>query len=313
MQGATVLGTGVPFTVTPTATTTYMVVLTGECSTAPDTAYVTVSHPAPITPLLVPDDPDGCFPHAVTFANMSTGGTVSSLIVDYGDGTSETLSATSDIYHEYPTPGSYTVSTTVTSDIGCVYNATFPNMITVFNNPIAGFTIQPNPVSMFDPTVQLIDNSSPGTASWSWMIENGTPGGATTENVTATFPEGVASNYDVTLYIVDENGCEDSVVHTVQVINEVILYAPNAFTPDGDEHNNTWFVHIEGVDMTQFELRLYNRWGELIWENYDPEGAWDGTYNGSLVQEGTYNWVIEVKDVLTDERYEFMGSFTVLY
>lgn len=313
MQGATVLGTGVPFTVTPTATTTYLVVLTGECSTGPDTAYVTVTHPDPITPLLVPDDPDGCFPHEVSFTNMSTGGNVTSLFIDFGDGTTQTVNANSDISHDYPVPGSYTVSTTVTSDIGCEYSAAFPGMITVFGNPNANFTIQPNPVSMFDPTVQLIDNSGMNIATYSWVLEDGTPGAATTENVTATFPEGVASDYDVTLYITDENGCEDSVTHTVQVINEVILYAPNAFTPDGDEHNNTWFVHIEGIDMTQFQLRIYNRWGENIWESSDPKGEWDGTFNGYLVPEGTYNWVIEAKDVLTDERYEFTGSVRILY
>lgn len=313
VAGTTIVGQGVPITVTPTATTQYMVVLTEACGSIPDTAWVTVSNPTPVVPLFVPDVTSGCFPVPVNFTNMSTGGNVATMYVDYGDGTSETLNGMAGSNHVYALPGVYTVSLIVTSDIGCVYTATFPNLISIFNKPNAYFEILPNPVSMFNPYVQLVNSSSTDVVSYQWNIDQGTPGSSTAENVQAQFPDGVAANYDVTLYVTNADGCIDSVTRVVQVISEVLLFAPNTFTPDDDEFNQMWFVYIQGIDMTRFDLRIYNRWGETIWENHDPAAGWDGTYMGKVVQEGTYTWTIETKDQTNDKTYQFNGSLNVLY
>jgi gliding motility-associated-like protein len=312
LDGATVLGTGVPFNVTPIATTNYCVILSEACGSIPDTACMTVSTPNPITPLVVPDVTSGCFPVPVNFTNMSSGGTVASMIIDYGDGFTETLLGMNGSNHVYENPGVYTVSLIVTSDIGCIYTATFPNMITVFNRPIANFNIQPNMISMFNPFTFLDDGSTTDVVSWDWQIEDGTPSSATTENVNAQFPDGVPGNYEVNLYVTNADGCIDSVMHVVQVVSEVIIYAPNAFTPDGDEFNQTWFVYIDGIDISNFELLIYNRWGEIVFESHDHLAGWDGTYHGKIVPQGTYTWTLSTKDMNNDKKYNYEGSFNVL-
>jgi gliding motility-associated-like protein len=278
----------------------------------PDTACVIVSNPAPIIPSFTPDVTSGCFPVPVAFTNTSTGGNVASMFVDYGDGISEVLTGTAGSNHLYELPGVYTVSLIVTSDIGCIYNATFPNMISVFNKPNAYFDILPNPVSMFNPYVQLINNSSQDVVSYVWDIEEGTPATSTDESVYTSFPDGVAANYEVTLDVVNADGCTATVKRIVQVVSEVLIYAPNAFTPDGDEVNQTWFVYIDGIDVTGFDLRVYNRWGETVWESHDPNGQWDGTYKGQIIPAGIYNWTIQVKDATDDSSHVFEGSMTVL-
>ena len=114
------------------------------------------------------------------------------------------------------------------------------------------------------------------------------------------------------LIVESELGCFDTITQLVQVYPEVIFYAPNTFTPDGDEFNQLWNVYIEGVDIYNFELTLYNRWGQQIWINKDPNQGWDGTYNGQYVQAGTFVWTITAKDLLNDSKYEFNGHVTIL-
>jgi len=107
-------------------------------------------------------------------------------------------------------------------------------------------------------------------------------------------------------------GCRDTAIQTLIVFPEVIIYAPNAFTPDGDAFNQTWRVHMEGIDIYNFELLIYNRWGEVIWESHDIEVGWDGMYNGKPVETGTYIWTISTKDVLNDGKFNFEGHITIL-
>ena len=125
-------------------------------------------------------------------------------------------------------------------------------------------------------------------------------------------PEGVVGNYNVTLTVTNANGCMDSVTKIAQVLSDVILYAPNTFTPDGDEFNQTWFIHMDGIDIHQFDLQIFNRWGEVIWETKDPKGAWDGTYMGKIVPNGQYTWILETKELVSDKKYTFNGYINVL-
>jgi gliding motility-associated-like protein len=73
--------------------------------------------------------------------------------------------------------------------------------------------------------------------------------------------------------------------------NGFLIFVPNTFTPNGDERNNT-FQPIIPVPVSSFNMKIYNRWGEIVFESYDPSASWDGYYNGHLVQDGTYIWEI---------------------
>ena len=92
----------------------------------------------------------------------------------------------------------------------------------------------------------------------------------------------------------------------------VLLYVPNTFTPDNDEHNQTWKFHIEGIDIMNFRVEIFNRWGEKIWESNDPFVEWDGTYGGYKVQKGTYTWKMTYKEKNSDGRTTKMGTLNVL-
>ena len=107
-------------------------------------------------------------------------------------------------------------------------------------------------------------------------------------------------------------GCSDTAVRIVTVLPEVILYAPNTFTPDGDEFNQTWQVFMEGIDVSNFELKVFNRWGQLIFVSNDVSSYWDGTFDGQIVQSGVYTWTIRAKDAQNDAVYEYQGHVQIL-
>jgi gliding motility-associated-like protein len=97
---------------------------------------------------------------------------------------------------------------------------------------------------------------------------------------------------------------------------QLIYYVPNSFTPDSDEHNQLFKpVFTSGFDPYNFEMTIFNRWGEMIWKTQDHQSGWDGSYgksDGLPVQAGMYTWVIKFKPKDNDEKVIISGSINVL-
>lgn len=307
------IGQGETITVTPpVAYNSYCVTLSEACGSPTATECMTVGNPQEIIPMLSPDKVSGCFPVSIEFTNTTASTEIATTTIAFGDGDTATYQGTETFTHEYKYPGVFTVHVTIVSSYGCVYESTFTNMIEAYDYPVANFNILPNGVSFFDPTVELNNTSSPDAVTFQWHMPSGTPDSANTENTVTTYPMDLVADYPVTLIVIDEHGCPDTVTKVVNVISDIVFYAPNSFTPNGDEANNTWNFVIDGVDVNNLELRIYNRWGEMIWENHDPAVGWDGTYNGMPVQSGTYPWTLEVKDLNSDKKFRFRGHISVL-
>ena len=98
----------------------------------------------------------------------------------------------------------------------------------------------------------------------------------------------------------------------MEVAPDVIFYAPNTFTPDNDEHNQTWSIVIEGIDEMNFNLEIYNRWGEMVWKSRDIKAEWDGSYGGGIVPEGTYIWKASYKEKNNDGKKMYTGYINVI-
>jgi gliding motility-associated-like protein len=106
---------------------------------------------------------------------------------------------------------------------------------------------------------------------------------------------------------IDENGCEAS--DDVTIYFEGIIYVPNTFTPDGRGNNEYFFP--KGGNIKTFEMLIFNRWGEVVYESYDFNGKWDGTYNGLPCPDGTYVWKIMYEDVAGNKE-EIHGHVNLL-
>ena len=159
-----------------------------------------------------------------------------------------------------------------------------------------------------DPTENLLvsfQNKSSGGVAWEWDFGNGETSNSLSPNTTYS-PWG---NYDVELIVTSEIGCKDTIQKNIFIGPEFYFYAPNAFTPDNDNYNNRYEISlIGGVD---FHFLIYNRWGELIFESYDPNFSWNGTYNRELVPDDVYVFKCQVSN-LVGFRREYEGFITVL-
>ena len=127
-----------------------------------------------------------------------------------------------------------------------------------------------------------------------------------------TYPEGVSGTYSITLIATTNEGCSDTTTLEVEIVPDIIFYAPNSFTPDDDEHNQTWTIFVEGIDEQNFTLEIFNKWGETIWETHDIKAEWDGTYHKGVVPEGTYIWRAMYKELENDGRKIHTGYVNVI-
>ena len=100
---------------------------------------------------------------------------------------------------------------------------------------------------------------------------------------------------------------------TVIECDPLLYWVPNTFTPNDDEYNTTWGPMFEGpYEKDDFHLIVLNRWGNLIWESWNAESRWDGTYNNKSVTDGVYTWVIDFGILGTDERKLIHGHVTII-
>ncbi len=107
----------------------------------------------------------------------------------------------------------------------------------------------------------------------------------------------------------NDGGITSSVSNTVEVIKDPNLYYPSAFTPNGDGLNDTFKVFSQYTAV--FELRIFNRWGEMLFNTTDLTAGWDGTYKGNLMPEGTYVFRAKITD-LSGREFQRSGSVVLL-
>lgn len=250
----------------------------------------------------------GCFPLDVQFINESSSNPGSVVEWNLGDGTIS--SSNSIVNHQYTGIDCFDVTLTITADNLCTSTKTITDMICVDPLPVASFNYNPQQVFSIDPTTNF-ENTSLFNDQNLWNFDDGTA----SQEVSPThqFPIGQIGNYKVELIVISDQGCRDTTSRIVIVKDQLLFYVPNAFTPDGDEHNNVFLpIMTAGFSPATYEFYVYNRWGELIFESKDAQVGWDGTYGGSMVQVGLYTWVIRFKDDDNDQKHEFTGHVNLM-
>ncbi|MEM7515207.1 MAG: gliding motility-associated C-terminal domain-containing protein, partial [Bacteroidota bacterium] len=96
----------------------------------------------------------------------------------------------------------------------------------------------------------------------------------------------------------------------IEVKKIVALFVPSAFSPNGDGQNDEFFIRERLLN--QFQIQVYNRWGQLVYEADNQRFTWDGVgLDGEPIAEGVYTYVINALDVLGD-LVEESGTITVL-
>ncbi len=294
---------GGPFIVQPTQTTTYQVAITNQCGVTVNSSSTIVVHPVPQISL-PPQSASGCddVPMIFTDADPANAGCFYSW--NFGDNFTGTGSSVS---HNYGTSGQYNVIVIVTSPFGCVGNGNTLADITIFDSPVADFSVASNVMSELEPTFHFQNECSINTIGWEWDF-----GDNTTDNVpNPAHAYSQTGSYTARLIATSNGGCTDTTELPVRVEPEFTIYVPNAFTPNGDGKNDMFFAY--GNEITSFTMNVYDRWGNLIFTSDDIMNGWDGrASDGSeIAQQDVYVYKIAVKD-FEGKAHGITGSVSLL-
>jgi large repetitive protein len=297
-------------------TVNYVVSVTdnGGCSSTTTTQIVNVN-PSPIA-FITPGPLSGCEPFTTTFgANSSPAGTYS---WNFGDGSAnETGSAVSHTYAS--SVGSpYNVTLTTTTADGCIDSVKLTPLyplLVVNPSPTAGFTTSPSSTTITSPLVLFTDQSvNADSIHWDFYYTDPVNGLYTSTEQNPTFTYADTGSYVVQQIVYNQYGCQDEVTHTVDILPEYILYAPNAFTPfNHDGINDVFMPSGVGIDPDNFEMTIFDRWGNLIFKTTDLAKGWDGKANGgqNVAQIDVYVWKIKTKDYKGDNHF-YVGHVTIV-
>ncbi len=151
-----------------------------------------------------------------------------------------------------------------------------------------------------DESLTLVPEISGTSPGFEWNT------GATTQQITVQQPG------EYILTATNSCGTATDSVRVAVIDCDCYLYLPNSFTPSGDKINDT-FHPMYDCDITDYELRIYNRWGEELFSTTNPEEGWTGVYDDKPVPDGVYVYTVRYSSIsLPDIRREFQGSVTVI-
>lgn len=282
--------------------------LTDGCETPPVTSCVPLEilHTPPL--VLTADTTFGCAPFSVRL-NLQDTTEQATVLWDFGFGAPEQDST--EVVHLYPFGGNFTVGVEVTWPNGCITDTSVVNMIHVLTVPIADFTWSPDPATILEPTVHFQDLSQPNVVGWQWDF--GEHGTSTAQDTSITFPNLVGDSYPVQLVVMNELGCTDTIRSVVDVLDDFLVFVPNAFTPNAEGPNETFFVSGNDISTEEYQLIVFDRWGEEIFNSTDRFEAWDGTSGGVLLPQGVYVWKLKVRSLSSTQKRTLFGHVTLLH
>lgn len=301
------LATGQQYTACPILDTEYYVYAYDGCTPpAYDTLEVIV-HPVPDV-LIASDIAEGCYPLTVNFTNATDPTLVQSCVWNFGNNVTQPICG--DITYTYTQQGEFYPFLRVTTVNGCIVYDTVDVPIHVFPLPEVDFSWEPENVSTLNNTVEFM-NETFGGASFNWKFS--TIGSSSETHPVFVFPDVDLATYDVCLIATSEFGCKDTLCQPIVIQSEFQTFIPNTFTPDEDGRNEVFIPIVQGIDPDTYSLRIYDRWGTLVFFTNDPKQGWTGNIDGGAyyAQSGMFVWRIEGKR-LSNSKYEVVEGYVFL-
>lgn len=151
-------------------------------------------------------------------------------------------------------------------------------------------------------TSAIFDDQTANASTWDWEFGDGD----FSQDADPSHEYPALGQYTVTLTVTDNNGCTNSASQLIELLDKITI--PNVITPNGDGINDLFEIVTGGI--TEFDLIIQNRWGEVIYTSTDPLKHWDGKSNGVFVSEGVYFYQLKLTTI--KETLKFHGNVTVI-
>ena len=266
---------------TDTGTYTVRLIVTDPAAcNAPDTSFqtVTLSSQTVAAAFTAPDslclDAGGVY-----FQSNTTNAT--GIYWDFGDGDTSSLIAP---FHVYEQPGRYTVTLIAGNPAACNKADTVRRTVHILRRPVANFDYTP---IIPEPNVPIqFINQSVDAERYRWAFGDG--GSSTAENPEHFYKR--TGTYLACLTAVSKDGCLDTLCRDVVADVRIAADVPTAFSPNGDGRND--LLYVRGAAFETLTFRIYNRWGQLVFETSDPQKGWDGTWNGQPQEADAYAYTL---------------------
>ncbi|MEO8719693.1 MAG: PKD domain-containing protein, partial [Ginsengibacter sp.] len=224
---------------------------------------------------------NGCVPYNAVFANNSLGGL--NFLWDFGDGSTSTEDNPT---HLYTTTGSFKVKLTAFDSTSC--NKQDDTTFTIAVSPIPTASFSYNPAEPKENTFTNFVNQSSGATKYIWNFGDGDT--SILKDPKHIFEE--TGTYNVCLSAANDVGCSDDTCIEVRSIIKPLLDVPSAFTPGKFGTNSV--IRVIGFGIREMDWKIYNRWGQNVYESNNLKSSWDGTYNGKLQPMDVYSYTLKV-------------------
>jgi gliding motility-associated-like protein len=172
----------------------------------------------------------------------------------------------------------------------------------------ADFTVTPDNCPL-EP-VSFTSTAQGKIVAYEWVFGDGSLSNEASPKHSYLQPERQTS-FGVRYTVTDSYGCKKTVTKSITIYSSCTIYVPNAFTPGNDGRNDVFRV-LNAVKAENFALKIYNRWGQAIFETKDWKQGWDGRYKGQLQGTGTYVWTLSYRDTRSGERVQKKGTVTLI-
>lgn len=291
-----------PHTHFPTSSGYYTATVTDVCGNQrTESAWIDVNLRPQVQ--LSPQVYDECGEAYATLYNDFPNSSGSAYEWNFGDGH---VSSQEVPTHVFTQSGTYTVSLEVTTAAGCSNNDTTQIAVNIRPRAVAGFEVNDDDLSIFDPQAQFINTSTnASTANWDFGDGNGSV------LFSPSHTYATVGSYTVTLIMNNSFDCPDTTSRIILVSPEFTFYVPNAFTPDGDGKNDVFFG--KGENIAEFEMLIFDRWGEVVFSTQNQNAHWDGTYRGANEpKQDVYVYKIKIKDSVKGHYHYYDGHVAIV-
>jgi len=207
----------------------------------------------------------------------------------------------SPLVHTFPQDSPNSVLLVVTDSVGCT--DTVHMNVNINYSMFAGFVQDPNGPYPNKP-ITFTSESAPNSSIFEWDFGDGTRD--TGKSVKKVFAD--SGIYHICLVASDSNRCGDTVCRDVTVDADKIIAVPSAFSPNGDGMNDV--LMVRGFRIASFEMKIFNRWGDVVFTTDNVGYGWDGNRKGQKQPPDTYGYVINVR--YTDGTSEQKGGNVTL-
>ncbi len=232
---------------------------------------------------------NGCAPYNARFDNTSNAG--QQYYWDFGDGTVDSVDRTPPP-HSYPDTGTYTIRLIVIDSTTCNIIDSTQFTIHLIGKPTSSFVYSPAQPIPNTPVI-FTNQATPDAVRFKWLFGDGTSEVKDTRD-TAVHQYNVTNPaWNACLVAFNSNGCSDTACQPVATLINPLLDVPNAFTPGRFGENGT--IRVVGFGITHMIWRIYNRWGQQVFESDDPAIGWDGTFKGMVQSMDVYAYTLEAE------------------